>query len=90
MTLETWTGRAKLPSLHILERGGAEEGKPCLTPEASASAFQGIEEGQKAKPASTRANNLLGQVVNSSDKAGKFRRGTISARSWFSLFSMLE
>jgi hypothetical protein len=46
MTLETWTERAKLPSLHILERGGAEEGKPCLTPEASASAFQGIEEGQ--------------------------------------------
>jgi hypothetical protein len=46
MTLETWTGRAKLPSLHILERGKEEEGKPCLTPEAAASAFQGIEKGQ--------------------------------------------
>jgi hypothetical protein len=46
MTLEMWTGRAKLSSSHILERGKAEEGKPCLTPEAAVSVFQGIEEGQ--------------------------------------------
>jgi hypothetical protein len=45
MTLETWTGRAKLPSSHILERGKAEEGKPCLTL-STASGFQGIEKGQ--------------------------------------------
>ncbi len=30
------------------------------------------------------------QVVNSSEEAGKFPRAAISARSWFSFYSMLE